>query len=113
MNDIDNDIKPERHFFASTAFDWAIAETRQEAINRVAKAAGASVIKAQGVNGGLYVWTCEVPCAKDSRHYSINHYAPEFYLDDEGKPDQSQPVDFRNTQQYLIQNTKGHVVVKD
>lgn len=74
------------HYFASTAFNWSVAPTREEAIAKVARAAGASVIKSavafakagksnRDDAAGLYCYSVRVEVPQ-SAHYSINNYAP-------------------------------------
>jgi hypothetical protein len=65
------------HFFGSTALNWATGATREEVIAKLARVAGADLIKRQvKAHGGLYCWTCRVDVAQ-STNYSINNYAPE------------------------------------
>ena len=66
----------DRHFFGSTAFNWAVGSTREEVLGKLARAAGSDIIKANVKrNGGLYAWTCMVPLP-ESADYAIHNYAP-------------------------------------
>lgn len=84
------------HFFASTPFNWATGTTRQEAINKVAKAAGADAIRRMGAKG-LYTWTAKV-LAPINQEYSINHFAP-------------QGVEIAATMEFNIMSVKGYVTL--
>lgn len=65
-----------RHFFGSTAFNWAVADTREEVLRRLARKAGTDAIKRNvKKNGGMYCWTCMVPLP-ESATYQISNYAP-------------------------------------
>ena len=90
----------EHHYFASTAFNWAVAPTRKEALEKVAKAAGTDMMRRQvSVNGGLYVWSCKVN-APQSATYGIVNYAPD-------------GVEYTDTQEAKLVNSKGHLTVLD
>jgi hypothetical protein len=93
--------KPEvHHYFASTAFDWATATTRAEAVRKVAKRCGRDMITAQvKAHGGLYVWTCRVDAAEKSG-YAIRSYAPH-------------GVPTCDAREYRIVNASGAVAVDD
>lgn len=65
------------HYYASTALSWAVADTREEAIKRVARDAGADIIRANvKAHGGLYAESCrvELPIAAP---YEIRMYMPD------------------------------------
>lgn len=69
-------VPPVHHFYACTATDWAVAPTREQAIAKVAAAAGAARIKRHVANnGGLYCWSVRVDLAQ-SAHYDIEEYKP-------------------------------------
>lgn len=67
----------DKHYFGSTAFNWATGETREEVLQKLARMAGADIIKrnVKANGGGLYAWTVQVN-APQSAHYEINNYAP-------------------------------------
>lgn len=99
------------HFFASTAFNWAIGLTRKEALAKLAKDVGAGIIAKQvKAHGGLYVWTCKVltPIAQT---YDINHYAPS-YLTVDGKSTGVR-VPTESHDEFRIVTAKGYVAVED
>ena len=78
---MNTETKQQHHFFASTAFGWSVAPTRQEAIDNLARLAGAEQIKLQvKANGGLYVWSCKVLTPQD-QNYTINWYMPDCLRD--------------------------------
>lgn len=105
------DKKQAHHYYASTAFDWAVADTRAEAIARVAKSAGSDGIKRQvKANGGLYVWSCRVELPQ-SATYTITSYAPDRIIVDGKETEDKVPIG--DAKSYRIQNTKGHVAVED
>ena len=62
------------HIFGSTAVNWAVGNTREEVLKKLARDAGPEFIKRQ--TNGLYAWTCLVPLPR-AAHYGINNYAPE------------------------------------
>lgn len=83
-------------YFGSTAYNWATGATRNEVIAKLAKAAGADIIRRNvKANGGLYVWLCKVPI---DGPFDIEFYMPKV----EGLTEK---------QAYLIQNTKGFVTL--
>lgn len=64
------------HYFASSAFGWAVAATRAEAVVAVAREAGSETIARHRKNhGGLYVWSCRVDAPIDTA-YQIDEYHP-------------------------------------
>ena len=69
-------IKNESHYYACSAFNWAVAPTRQEAITKLAKDIGADMLKRQvKAVGGLYVRSCEV-LLPISAAYDIKDHKP-------------------------------------
>lgn len=88
------------HIFGSTAINWAVGKTREEVLKRLARDAGASIIKANKTKyGGLYAWTCIVD-APQSAHYGIKAYQPA-------------GVPTRDVIEFHITNAKGaHVVIE-
>lgn len=91
-------IKQEFHFFGSTPFDWATGATRQEVIEKLAKA-GSWNLTADKVkkNGGLYAFTVKVLAPQDAS-YGIACYMP-------------QGVDCVDKVEVNIVNKKGHVTL--
>lgn len=88
---------PDFHYFGSTAFHWATDKTRAEVLTKLARMAGANIVKANTKNlGGLYAWTVRVNVPEES-DYDIAGYAPR------GVPTEA-PAHYR------IVNTRGHVV---
>lgn len=89
------------HYFASTAYGWSRADTRAEAIAKVARQAGSGFFK--GVKGRpaptLYVWTCKVNAPKDAV-YSIDFYMPTV-------------VGIEAAMEFEIVSVDGHVVPRD
>ena len=80
-DDDDVDTSPDPvHFFASCAFGWASADTRDEAIEKLVNhfrseyKAGVKASHKRG-DAGAYVWTCQVNAPADA-DYKINFYAP-------------------------------------
>lgn len=64
------------HYFGTTAFTWAVAQTREEVIAALARDAGKGIIAAQvKANGGLYCWTVRVDLPQ-SANYEISYYKP-------------------------------------
>lgn len=93
-----------RHYFGSTAFNWCVAQTAAEVLARLAREAGDGIIKGNMKNnGGLYAWLCVVELPESER-YSIHNYAPHMLADEVTR------VPLHSCREYLIQNTKGHVV---
>jgi hypothetical protein len=83
------------HYFASTAFGWAVAPTRAEAMASVARQAGTDIIKRNTkASGGLYCWTVRVELPQ-STSYGINNYAPA-------------DVPTADVREFNLVNTKGH-----
>lgn len=69
------------HYFASCAFGWKTAETRDEAIRGLIRYFATDLSKTvpnQQKNGeaGTYIWSCEVKAPKDAK-YDINFYQPQ------------------------------------
>lgn len=69
------------HYFATCAFGWATADTRDEAITKLVnrfrtdcKRVAANCIK-EG-QPGMYFWTCKVHAPSDA-NYAINFYQPQ------------------------------------
>ena len=91
-------VKQEFHFFGSTPFDWATGATRQEVIDKLAKA-GSYNLTAEKVkkSGGLYAFTVKVLVA-ESTDYQISYYMP-------------QGVECVDKVEVNIVNKKGHVTL--
>lgn len=90
-NNADNTTQ---HFFGSTAFNWAVGQTRAEVLEKLARSAGADIIRRNVKNnGGLYAWTCLVPLPQTAP-YEIENYAPR-------------GVGARDAEEFNILNAKG------
>lgn len=64
----------QRHFFGSTAFNWAVGQSRKEVLKALAREAGRDTIKANRIkNGGLYAWTCLVPLPQEATYEIVNY----------------------------------------
>jgi hypothetical protein len=64
------------HYYGSSAYGWACADTLAEVLKQVASYAGDTLIKrAVKNNGGLLVVTCRVPAPIDAE-YKISEYLP-------------------------------------
>lgn len=89
------------HYYASTAYGWSRADTRAEAIAKVARQAGSSAFTAPKgkPKPTLFVWTCKVNAPKDAA-YSIEFYMPT-------------GVDIGAAMEFEIVSAKGHVVPRD
>lgn len=86
------------HYYGSTAFTWAVGQTREEVLRALAKDAGKDLIQNNvRKNGGLYVWTCRVDLPQDSV-YSIRNFHPV-----------EVPIDPSTIHEYNIQSVKGTV----
>lgn len=68
--------KKDFHFFGSTCYDWATGATRQEVIEKLAKA-GSYNLTAEKVkkHGGLTAVTCKVMAPVDT-DYDVNWFMP-------------------------------------
>ena len=64
----------DHHYYASTCYGWATAATRDEAIKKVARAVGVSMMKRHRPDGVLTV-VCRVDLPEVA-HYSISEYIP-------------------------------------
>ena len=79
----------DHHYFASCAFGWKTADTRDEAVKGLV-AMFRSEMKTSTARGlkagelGAYVWSCKV-LADNKAKYKINFYAPEGVDTAEGK----------------------------
>lgn len=90
--------QPTHHFYGSTAYNWTTAGTRAEVLVKLAKLAGAEVIKQSMTNGngGLLTYTCRVLVPADAE-YGIKNYMPV-----------DVPTD--RDQDFRIVSVKGYVV---
>lgn len=84
---------PSIHFFVSSGLGWAVAESREAALIKIAKDTGAHTIRRALNGGGFYVWTCRV-LLPQSAHYSINNFMPEFIADSETRVPLDSPQDY-------------------
>lgn len=99
------------HYYAATAFDWAVAPTRREAIAKVARAGGTDLIKRQiKTNKGMYVWSCRVntPLAQQ---YTIHEYQPRHLIVDGEPTGVAVPLD--TPREFRIVSVRGHVIPED
>lgn len=88
------DDKTTQHYYGSTAFNWAVGQTRDEVLTKLAKQAGTDTIKRNVKhNGGLYAWVCLVH-APQSAAYEIEYYQPK-------------GVEISDAQEFNILNSKG------
>lgn len=89
--------KPAYHYFGSTAWNWATGASRAEVLTKLAREAGADLIRRNvKASGGLYAWTVRVNLPADAE-YGIENYAPR------GVPTEC-------AEAFRIQNTKGHAL---
>lgn len=85
------------HYYGTTCLNWAVGQTQAEVLAKLGRMTGANTLKQQvKANGGMYVWTCIVG-APEKAHYQISNYTP-------------QDVPWCRSREYLLQNTKGHVL---
>lgn len=68
------------HYFASFAFGWKTAATRDEAVNGLVEGFRndvKTIVKNSHKNGspGAYIWTCKVNAPQDAK-YGINFFQP-------------------------------------
>lgn len=106
----------QHHYYASSAFGWAAAPTRREAVAAVARDAGSAIVRRQvKAHGGLYVWSCRVELPQ-SATYTINEYAPEFITakQDDGtfKSTNVRVPTSRHVESRVV-DTKGHAALED
>lgn len=71
----------EHHYFASFAFGWKTANTRDEAVKGLVdgfRSDVKNIVKnaLKKGNPGCYIWTCKVKAPSDAR-YGINFYQPQ------------------------------------
>jgi len=71
----ENKKEQQYHYFASTVFNWVTADTRKEAIEKVARAGGRDTKRIITNQGSMYAWSCKVPLPQ-SAHYEIRFYSP-------------------------------------
>lgn len=69
------------HWFATCAFGWAAAETREEALEKCAAQFANDVARVtknmqKEGNPGMYFWSCEVMQPYDGDGYRIEFYQP-------------------------------------
>lgn len=90
--------KQDFHFFGSTPFDWATGATRQEVIEKLAKASSYN-LTADKVkrSGGVNAFTVKVLAPKDA-DYEISFYMPR-------------GVECVDKVEVNIVNKKGHVTL--
>lgn len=98
------------HYYATTAFGWSVAATREEAIAGCARYAGNDLIKRNALIGGLYCWSCRVGLPQ-SAHYTISEYMPRRVTVDGKVTEEVVPLSRIVT--VRIQNMKGHVIIED
>lgn len=70
-----------QHYFASCVFGWAVATTREEALekclNQFRTDIKRIVLNRQKEGSpGFYMWSCKVPLPIEA-HYSIDWFAPQ------------------------------------
>lgn len=89
---------PEFHFYGSTSFDWATGATRQEVIEKLAKAGSWNLTAAKvKASGPMYAFTVKVLVPQDTS-YGIAYYMP-------------QGVECVDKVEVNILNKKGHVTL--
>lgn len=69
------------HYFASFALGWAVADTAEEAVDKLVRGFEPDVKRAianlqREGDPGLYMWTVRVELPKDA-DYKINFYQPQ------------------------------------
>lgn len=67
--------KPNHHYFATTVFGWAVAETRKAAIEGVANEHKDYIKQVISSCGSCYAWSCKVHLPIDAP-YGIEYYRP-------------------------------------
>lgn len=72
------DTKPVQqfHYFGSTGINWACADSREEVLAKLARAAGANIIRINvKEQGGMYAWTTRVELP-EAVSYRIENFTP-------------------------------------
>lgn len=72
------------HFYAATATDWRVADTREDALKAVVQAAGRDVLKRQKERaGGIAATVCRVELPATA-NYTISDYKPHTITKEDG-----------------------------
>lgn len=56
-------MNDEHHYFAASAFGWAVGPTRADAVRKAAEQAGERLVNSYAKQEGLHVFTCKVGAA--------------------------------------------------
>lgn len=78
-----NSVKNDHHYYASTAYGWATAGTRDEAIKKVIRDIGVSTLKRHKPNGGVKAVVCRVDLP-EAAHYTISDHLPNKITKEDG-----------------------------
>lgn len=95
------------HYFATTPFDWAAADTREGALAKVIQRTGRTAFKPmQAANGGVpaTVMRVELP---EAAKYSIENYQPHTILEGEHEGER---VPVSEIEKVRITSMSGHTV---
>lgn len=106
--------KQAHHYYATTCYGWAVADTREQALKSAAGYAGADIIKrAVKAQGGLTVTVCRVELPQ-AAHYSINEYLPEFITKEDGVNEarKGERVPLSEIENLYLVNSKGKTIPK-
>lgn len=78
----------ESHWYATTAYSWVVADSRDKAIKKATSTAGSSILKRTKANGkpGVEATVCRVPLPKAAR-YTIEGYFPRTITKEDGVND--------------------------
>ena len=72
------------HFYVATAYAWAVADTKEQALKRVIADIGSATLKRMKASvGGVAATVCRVELPQ-AAHYSISEYMPNKITKEDG-----------------------------
>lgn len=99
------------HYYATTVYGWAVGNTREQALQRMAYDIGSDLIKRHKSSGGVAATVCRVELPQ-AAHYSINEYLPSKIQKEDGVNEtrKGEKVPLSEIEYVRIVNIKGGTV---
>ena len=100
------------HYYATCFAAWAVADTKEQALKRLAADVGSGIIKRALKSGdGLPATVCRVELPQ-AAHYSINEYMPSKITKEDGVNEarKGEPVPLSEIEPVYITTVQGRTV---
>lgn len=103
------------HYYATCAYGWAVADTRDKAVKKLADEVGSATIKRlKTSNGGMAAIVCRVDLP-EAAHYTISAHMPSIIQKEDGVNEtrKGEAVPVSEVEGIRITSVKGATVPRE